>query len=314
MNLPWIVASAAFSQHLTGLGHPENPARYYAIAHALEKEGFLTKENTLSPRSATKEELLLCHSASYLALLEQEVSSLSKEGRSLKELSTGDVLICPQSFEVAKLAAGGACIAVDAVMQSSQSRAFALLRPPGHHASAERGMGFCLLNHVAIAARYAQKNYGVDRVAIIDWDVHHGNGTQEIFLNDPSIFYFSTHQAPLYPFTGKAQERGVGNLLNCPIAVGASSKIAVLEAFTEKLIPAMKDFQPQLVLISAGFDAHVNDPLGGMNLVEEDFALLTQIVKNIAFAYAEGRLVSLLEGGYHLPSLASSVVAHLKAL
>lgn len=318
--MTFIVSDPFYAKHLTGKGHPESPERYHTVILNLTKNGLLTPANHITPRTATEEEILLCHTAKYVEILKENMALCAVSGRVKGDytLSTGDVQICPESYSVALLAVGGALSAIDAVMREKAMNAFCVVRPPGHHATSNCGMGFCLLNNVAIGARYVQKKYGLKRVAIVDWDVHHGNGTQEIFYDDPSVFYFSTHQYPFYPGTGSELEKGegagLGTTLNCPIAPTTHSRIKVLEAFKNKLTEAMKAFQPEFVLISAGFDAHEEDLLGQFNLKTEDFVQLTEIVKEIADQYTEGRLVSVLEGGYHLPALAECAVAHVKAL
>jgi acetoin utilization deacetylase AcuC-like enzyme len=245
--------------------------------------------------------------------VQQEVQELSAGQR--KMLSTGDVVISTDSYLTALLAAGACITGVDEVFQQKAAHAFCLVRPPGHHACSSQGMGFCLFNNVAIACRYAMKKYGIARALIVDWDVHHGNGTQEIFDQDPSVFYFSTHQKGIYPATGAEEDTGINDTkMNCPIMAGSRARLDVLGAFQDKLLPAMHKFRPECVFISAGFDAHVQDPLGGLNLIEDDFAALTEIVSQIASAYAKNRIISVLEGGYHLNALASSVLAHIKAL
>ncbi len=233
-------------------------------------------------------------------------------------LSTGDVQICPKSYAIAKLASGGVFTGVDLVMKDIVKRVFCNVRPPGHHACQEVGMGFCLFNNVALGARYAQKMYGVERVLIVDWDVHHGNGTQEIFYRDPSVFYFSTHQKGIYPQTGSQDEKGdgdaVGTTLNVPIPGGGGSRKAVIRAIDEQLIPAMERFQPQLIMISAGFDGHKDDPIGGFDLETQDFALLTKKICALANKCCDGKVVSVLEGGYNLSAIAESAVAHVQAM
>jgi acetoin utilization deacetylase AcuC-like enzyme len=269
---------------------------------------------------ATCEELLLCHAEEYVRLVEKEAKVCfgTSHDDGSRFLSTGDVSISSSGFDIARLAAGGVLTAVDAVFEQKAPNAFCVVRPPGHHACSNRGMGFCLFNSVAIGARYAMRRYQIKKVLIVDWDVHHGNGTQEIFNCDPDVFYFSTHQEGIYPGTGLADDWGekeaAHTKLNCPIAPGEGSREAVLLAFQEKLLPAMKLFQPECVFVSCGFDAHRLDPLGGMNLTEDDFYHLTRLVQEIAHTYAHGRLISVLEGGYDLRALALSSVAHVQAL
>ena len=265
----------------------------------------------LQSPAATEDELVLCHSLPYIRLVEREVMS------GFHELSTGDTIISVRSLDAALHATGGVLNAVDAVLSGTAQNAFCIVRPPGHHATAVRGMGFCLFNSIAIAARYAQKKYGVGRVLIADWDVHHGNGTQDIFYSDGTVFFFSTHQHPWYPGTGAPEETGdgpgEGATLNCPFPAGAG-RAEILGAFQEKLLPAAEKFKPDLVLISAGFDSREGDPLGNFLLTDADFAELTRLLREIAGKHAGGRLVSVLEGGYSLTGLASAVRAHVEAL
>jgi len=233
------------------------------------------------------------------------------------ELSTGDTIISPRSLDVALHAAGAALNAVDAVATRKVRNAFCIVRPPGHHATPDRGMGFCIFNNVAIAARYAQHKHGVGRVLIADWDVHHGNGTQDIFYADGTVFFFSTHQSPWYPGTGAADETGYdageGWTMNCPFPAG-SGRREILGAFQEKLIAAAERVRPELVLISAGFDSRAGDPLGQFLLTDTDFQDLTNVMLEIADKHAGGRVVSLLEGGYNLSGLASGVRSHVTAM
>lgn len=311
----YILSDLVYTQHLTGHFHPEQPARIIAIDQALKESNLEFKK--IKPRFAPENDILLCHKKEYLKLVKEEVDSLPND-ITIKLLSTGDAPISTFSWDIARLAVGGALEAVDQVMKAPNSTAFAAVRPPGHHATSSQGMGFCIFNNVAIAARYAQKKYGLSRILIADWDVHHGNGTQEIFYEDPSVFYFSTHEKGLYPNTGFEFETGagagIGATLNCPIVPTTTSRIEVIHAFEKTLTQKMESFQPELVLISAGFDAHQADPLGHFNLTENDFQTLTYALKAIANKYAQGRIVSVLEGGYNLPALASSVVSHIKAL
>jgi acetoin utilization deacetylase AcuC-like enzyme len=224
-----------------------------------------------------------------------------------------DTYLSPESFAVALCAAGSACAATDAVMEGQVRNAFVACRPPGHHAEGDRAMGFCLFNNVAIAARHAQKKHGVGRVAIVDWDVHHGNGTQAIFRNDATVLYASTHEMPLYPGTGAMAETGVGNIFNAPLAAGADGE-AFAAAMRARILPAIDNFAPDLILISAGFDAHWRDPLASLNFKEEDFAWATDAVMEIAARRCGGRVVSVLEGGYDLTGLAQSVATHVARL
>jgi acetoin utilization deacetylase AcuC-like enzyme len=232
-------------------------------------------------------------------------------------LSTGDTDITTNSWDVAVRAVGGVLSAVDAVCGGELDNAFCAVRPPGHHANAGRGMGFCLFNNVALAARHAQQRHGVERVMIVDWDVHHGNGTQDIFYADATVFFFSSHQWPLYPGTGRADETGEGpgegSTMNFPLPAGSGRK-EILGAVEDSLVPAAAKFRPQLLLISAGFDSRVDDPLGRFTLTDRDFADLTRAVMGIAGQFAGGRVVSLLEGGYNLDGIGPAAAAHVTAL
>ena len=224
-----------------------------------------------------------------------------------------DTTASPGSWEAAMRAIGAALHAVDAVAKGQATNAFCAVRPPGHHAETQKAMGFCLFDTIAIAARHAQKAHGMERVAIVDWDVHHGNGTQAIFWSDPSVLYASTHQMPLFPGTGAPSETGVGNIFNAPLSPGEGT-VEFKEAFRERILPAVRNFAPDLILISAGFDAHHRDPLAEIGLEAEDFAWATAELMAIADQSAEGRIVSLLEGGYDLKGLAASAAAHIGQL
>lgn len=306
-----LVADPKCLRHDTGFGHPECPARFTAVHDALEAAGLLAKLERIESRVVTAQDLQLVHQPRYLEIAEHEITS------KLPQLSTGDTTICPDSWDAARVAAGSALAAVDAVVAGKVANAFCLVRPPGHHANADTGMGFCILNNVALAARHAQKRHGLKRVLIVDWDVHHGNGTQDIFYADGSVFFFSTHQWPWYPGTGPARETGEGagkgTTMNVPLPAG-SGRTEIFAAVEKQLIPAMDHFQPELVLISAGFDSRIGDPLGHFELTDKDFIDLTKLVRGIADTYALGRVVSLLEGGYSLTGLASAAVAHVGAL
>jgi len=306
-----LVLAEAYRHHDPGLGHPESPARITAVCDGLERSGLLDRCVRLRPRPASEEELLRCHSLAYIHTVIRDVA----DGKPC--LSTGDTGLGAHSEEVARLAAGGVIVAVEAVLTGVVRNAFAVVRPPGHHAEASRGMGFCIYNNVAVAARHAQVVHGLERVLIVDWDVHHGNGTQAMFLEDPSVLYFSTHQSPLYPGTGPADERGEGagegTTINCPLPAGSNGD-ALIKAVRERLVPAAERFRPQLVLVSAGFDARRGDPLADFQLSDSDFARLTQEVMVLADRHCQGRLVSSLEGGYALAGLASACTAHVAAL
>jgi acetoin utilization deacetylase AcuC-like enzyme len=306
-----LAADSAVKKHHLGLSHPERPERYEAVMNRLESTGLLETLLRLEVRSATEDELALIHSGQYIALVEREVA----QGR--PQLSTGDTDVGPHSIESAQAAAGCVLSAVDAVFSGSVTNAFCAVRPPGHHASAARGMGFCLFNNVALGARYAQHRHRAERVLIADWDVHHGNGTQDIFYEDGSVLFFSTHQSPWYPGTGEASEegegQGAGKTINCPLPAG-SARAQVLGAFQQRLLPAAKEFRPDLILVSAGFDSRINDPLGLFLLADEDFRDLTRLMNELAAECCGGRLVSVLEGGYSLQGLALAAEAHVRAL
>jgi len=265
----------------------------------------------IQPRLATDDELALVHRRKYIELTRNEIPA------GVEELSTGDTHVCPDSLEVALKAVGGVLNAVDKVFSKECSNAFCAVRPPGHHATPTRGMGFCVYNNVAIAARYAQKKYGAERVLIADWDVHHGNGTQDTFYNYGSILFFSTHQSPWYPGSGAASERGdgkgEGRIINRPFPAD-SGRAEIFTAFHDDLQKAAETFHPDLVLISAGFDSRIGDPLGNFRLTDHDFRDMTHVMLSIAEKYADGRLVSLLEGGYSLGGLAAGVKAHVQEL
>jgi acetoin utilization deacetylase AcuC-like enzyme len=304
-------ADAICREHLVGRPHPERPERFDVVVEALRGTGAFDRMLPLAPRAATEEELLLCHTATYLQTARHDIES------GYRHLSTGDTDVDGRSWEVAVRAAGAALNAVDAVVEGRAQNAFCVVRPPGHHANASRGMGFCVLNNIALAARYAQRRHGLERVMIVDWDVHHGNGTQDIFYTDPSVFFFSTHQWPLYPGTGRADETGggagAGTTMNFPFPAG-SGRAEILGAVEDSLMPAAESFRPDLVLISAGFDSRVDDLLGNFTLTDDDFSDLTARVMAIADRHAKGRVVSLLEGGYNLAGLASAAAAHVQEL
>ena len=297
---------AAFLDHVTPPGHPERPDRLRALHAALDRQDFASLRRVEAPL-AEPETVLLAHPEPYLEAIRKAIPA---EG--LKRIDP-DTVASPGSWEAALRALGAAMHAVDAVATGQADNAFAAIRPPGHHAEVARAMGFCLFNTVAIAARHAQRAHGIGRVAIVDWDVHHGNGTQAIFWSDPSVLYASTHQMPLFPGTGDASETGVGNIFNAPLSPGDGAG-EFKAAFIERILPALRRFQPELVLISAGFDAHRRDPLAEINLDAEDFAWATRQLMDIADQSAGGRIVALLEGGYDLQGLAQSAAAHIRQL
>jgi acetoin utilization deacetylase AcuC-like enzyme len=306
-----LLADPVYKLHTPGEGHPERPARYDAAVGALEHAGLLGKLGRIQVRRAAMDEVALAHTAGYIHTVEADFA------RGVPELSTGDTSVGPKSLEVALDAVGGVMNAVDAVMEGKARNAFCIVRPPGHHATPRRGMGFCIFNNIAIAARHAQRKHAVERVLIADWDVHHGNGTQDIFYSDGSVLFFSTHQYPWYPGTGPAEETGEGKgkglTVNCPFPAG-SGRNEIVGAFRRKLVVAADNFRPDLVMVSAGFDSRSGDPLGRFTLDDRDFADLTAVVLEIAEKHAANRLVSVLEGGYSLEGLGAAVAAHVRAL
>ena len=302
-----LISHPAGLNHLTPAGHPERPDRLRAVEQALEDEKFQSLTRVLAPE-AEIESIALCHPRDFV----EEIRDASP-AEGLVRIDS-DTVMSPGSYEAAIRAVGGAMLAVDEVLAKKASNAFCAMRPPGHHAETVRPMGFCLFNSIAIAARHARKKYGVERVAIVDFDVHHGNGTQEIFWSDPNVMYCSTHEMPLYPGTGAKSERGNhDNIVNAPLRAGDGGE-RFREAVESVLIPRLRTFAPGLLMISAGFDAHTRDPLANLNLVEDDFGWVTRKLMDVADETCEGRIVSLLEGGYDLQGLARSVDAHVTAL
>jgi acetoin utilization deacetylase AcuC-like enzyme len=306
-----IFYSPQFLLHETGANHPERPERLHAVVAQLKQQ-----KNLIWPtfEPASQADLALVHTPAYLALVDAETKALaSRKGdgqAALANLSTGDTVMSPATQAVAKLAVGAGIAASDAVMAGRASSAFALVRPPGHHATQSRGMGFCVYNNIAIAARHLQKQHGIKRILIVDFDVHHGNGTQAIFEADPSVFYFSIHQHPLYPGTGLSSETGVGKgkgyTLNVALPAGAGDD-ELLNAVRQQLIPAMEAFKPEFILVSAGFDSHSNDPLGRLEYSDQGYAQVTKELVTMANRYAVGRMVYMLEGGYNPNNIASAV-------
>ena len=311
MNDLGFVTDEIYLKHRTGLGHPERPERLKAIVDRLKEAGLWESLVHIPAAMAGKSDVALVHNPYYIKTAADDV----RQGLSV--LSTGDTMICSDSFDAAMMAVGGGMVACDAVMAGQARRAFCAVRPPGHHATPDGGMGFCIFNNIAIAARHLQRTHGVKTVLIVDWDVHHGNGTQDAFYDDADVMFFSVHQSPRYPGTGAECEigygAGEGATINAPLPGGCDDDV-YMRAFQERLLPAAKAFGPDMVLISAGFDAHEDDPIGGMNVTADGFAAMTQIVREIADECCDGRIVSLLEGGYGLAGLADSVEAHVRAM
>src|SRR5271168_186125 len=302
-----LITHPACLEHLMPLGHPERPDRLRAITHALEAEKFQLLARVQAPRAAL-ETIALCHPMDYITQLRDATPKVG-----MAQLDA-DTSMSPGSFEAALRAAGGAVRAVDQVLAKKAKNAFVATRPPGHHAETGRPMGFCLFDNAAIAARYAQDRHGIGRAAIVDFDVHHGNGSQEIFWADKSVMYCSTHQMPLFPGTGAVGESGEHNtIVNAPLRPGDDGQ-AFRAAFENRVLPRLADFRPELIIISAGFDAHMRDPLANINLEEADFTWVTQKIMDVADRFSGGRVVSLLEGGYDLQALGNSVAAHVGEL
>lgn len=309
------VSSPDFRRHQNGsyeseLYHPEIPDRLDAIEGRLQRLGLWDELSVVAPALATAEQLGAVHDLDYIAYIEQSC----EEAPLSLDYDTG---VVRESFLAATLAAGGACQAVDLVMNGESDAVFCAVRPPGHHAERDVAMGFCLFNNVAVAAEHARRAHGLERVAILDWDVHHGNGTQHTFEHDPGVFYLSIHQFPLYPGTGAASERGLGAgegaTLNVPMEAGTGDRewIAALEG---PMTQAIDVFRPELVLVSAGFDAHAEDPLSATLVSDDGYRKMTEVVIDWAARHSGGRLVSLLEGGYNLNALGRSVEAHVATL
>ena len=295
-----------YLEHITPPGHPERPDRLRAIAQVLDHERFSGLER-VEADAADPELVLLAHPREFL---DRVSAGIPESGIARIDADTS---ASPKSWEAALTAIGAANAAVDDVFAGRADNVFVAARPPGHHAERNQAMGFCLFNNAAIAARHAQKAHGAERVAIVDWDVHHGNGTQDIFWDDPSVLYCSTHQMPLYPGTGAKDETGAGNIVNAPLSPGDGSE-TFKDAFRSRVLTALDEFRPDLIIISAGFDAHHRDPLAEINLTEDDFDWATGELMDRAGQWSSNRLVSLLEGGYDLQGLAYSVALHVHRL
>ncbi len=302
-----LVSHTSFLDHDTGPYHPESPARLKSVLKGLDESpfaGLIRRE----ARPATAAEVALAHPGHYLdhiraAIPEQGLAHLD-----------GDTVVSPGSGEAMARAAGAVIQAVDAVAKGEAANAFCAVRPPGHHAESERPMGFCLINNAAVGAFHARAAHGFARVAVVDFDVHHGNGTQDIFWNDAKAFYASTHQFPFYPGTGARREKGAhNNVVNVPLAAGSRSDV-FRAGFTDEILPALTAFKPDFIVISAGFDAHRDDPLGGLALNENDFAWATAALMDVAKSSCAGRVVSVLEGGYNLDALKDCAIAHVQTL
>jgi acetoin utilization deacetylase AcuC-like enzyme len=302
-----LVHHDAFANHQTSAGHPERPDRYRAVQAALGQSRFddlIREEAQLGSLDATR----YVHTDAYVDALEG-----ARPADGFVYLDGGDTMMEPSTWEVVLRGVGGTIQAVDQVMSGGVQNAFVACRPPGHHAETDRAMGFCLFNNIGIGARHAQLKHGLGRVAIVDFDVHHGNGTQEIFYSDPDVLYASTHQMPWFPGTGEVRETGVGNVFNTPLSAGDGGA-ELRAAFTDRILPALDAFAPELVIVSAGFDAHERDPLGSLCMTADDFAWVTRELMAAAERHCDGRLVSVLEGGYDLQGLRESVGAHVAEL
>jgi len=307
-----LVHHPIYQKHDTGPGHPETPMRYETVMKALRGDNQLWKDlNEITPDKASKGLIQAAHTPQHF----KRVEHAFEEGMDRLD---ADTVISIQSFDASLFAAGGGIAGVDAVMRGEAKNAFVAVRPPGHHATAENAMGFCLFNNVAVAAKYAQNNYKeVERVAIVDWDVHHGNGTQGIFYDDPTVYFFSMHQYPWYPGSGSRGEtgfgRGLGVTMNVPVRASTAAK-EQKRMFESALEDIAKNFRPDLIMISAGFDAHLTDPLGQLELEDPDYISMTRTVKAWADETCEGRIVSCLEGGYNLETLGETVRSHVAEL
>jgi acetoin utilization deacetylase AcuC-like enzyme len=309
MRKTGLVYSPVYLKHDTG-SHPECPARLTAIINSIKKYEIKNHLTNLTPTPATFEQIALIHDKKYV----HNVKEACETGITSLD---ADTVISSDSYEAALLAAGAVITGVDAIFEGKTNNVFCAVRPPGHHAERDRAMGFCLFNNIAIGAKYAQKRYGIKKVFIVDWDIHHGNGTQNSFYDDPTVYYISTHQEYMFPGTGRSDETGNGDgkgfTMNFPLPSGQGDK-EYISLFKKRIYPEIINYKPDLIMISAGFDTHMADPLGGMNISSEGFGKLTNIICEAADEVCKGRIVSILEGGYNLEALGESVVFHLKSL
>lgn len=305
-----LIYHPVYLRHDTGPSHPERASRLQAILRKLQKTHLIDDLSLFKPEAASLDDIALAHSRDYIASVKDAV----KDGFVSLD---ADTVISGESFETALYAAGGVIKGIDLVLKGEADNAFAMVRPPGHHARPSQAMGFCIFNNAAIGAKYIQKNYKYERILIVDFDVHHGNGTEEIFYEDPTVFYISLHQYPHYPGTGAKEDigrgKGKGFNLNLPMSSGSGDE-EYIKVFKDTVVPAVNNFKPQIILVSAGFDGHAKDPLSATTLTEAGYYEITLMLKELAKTYSENRIVSALEGGYNLFSLADSVHAHIKAL
>ena len=316
INKVAILYSDMMLEHKTGENHLEKPERLSSAVSAVKKNKALSKHFIWPAISkASNDHIRLAHTDDYINLVKSEVERLDGDQQVL--LSTGDVVISKDSDEAARFAVGAGIAGIDQIMAKKAASAFALVRPPGHHATSTRGMGFCVYNNIAVAAKYLQKEYGLKRILIVDYDVHHGNGTQDIFYSDESVFYFSVHQHPFYPGTGRENEtgqgKGKGATLNVELPEGSGDKLLV-SAFEQKLVPTMENFNPDFILVSSGFDGHKDDLLGGLSYTSNGYKSVSTILTKLANKYADGRIMFMLEGGYTASSTNDSIIAVLEAL